>query len=115
MRADLMERGARQYAGNCVGCHGASGEGIAQAYPALAGNPGVIMNSTINAIRVMLNGGLPPGTRDNPRPYGMPPFAQQSSDEDIAAVLTYVRNSWGNRAPAVSPADVQRFREVPVE
>ncbi len=88
---------------------------IARAYPALASNPGVIMNSTINAIRVVLNGGLPPGTSGNPRPYGMPPFAQQSSDEDIAAVLTYVRNSWGNRAPAVSPADVQRYRSVPVE
>ena len=73
------------------------------------------MNSTINAIRVVLNGGLPPGTNGNPRPYGMPPFAQQLSDEDIAAVLTYVRNSWGNRAPAVSPADVQRYRSVPVE
>ena len=81
-----------------------------RAYPALARNPGVIMNSTINAIRVVLNGGFAPGTAGNPRPYGMPPFAQQLNDEDIASVLTFVRNSWGNRAPAVAPADVQRYR-----
>lgn len=115
MRADLMERGARVYLDRCLACHRESGEGVVRAYPALASNPGVIMNSTINAIRVVLNGGLPPGTTGNPRPYGMPPFAQQLSDEDIAAVLTYVRNSWGNRAPAVSPADVGRYRAVPVE
>ena len=45
----------------------------------------------------------------------MPPFAQKLDDEDIAAVLTYARNSWGNRAPAVAPAEVRRYRSVPVE
>jgi mono/diheme cytochrome c family protein len=115
MRADLMDRGARLYVDHCAACHRASGHGIPRAYPSLASNPGVIMNSTINAIRVVLNGGFAPGTSGNPRPFGMPPFAQKLSDEDIAAVLTYVRNSWGNRAPAVSPADVQRYRSVPVE
>ena len=115
MRADLMERGTRVYTDRCVGCHGTAGEGVPRAYPALARNPGVIMNSTINAIRVVLNGGFPPGTAGNPRPFGMPPFAQKLSDEDVAAVLTYVRASWGNRAPAVAPADVQRYRSVPIE
>jgi len=115
MREDLMKRGARVYADACVDCHRTNGEGVARAYPVLAQNPSVIMNSTINAIRMVLNGGFPPSTDGNPRPYGMPPFAQRLSDEDIAAVLTYVRNSWGNRAPAVSPADVQRYRSVPVD
>ncbi len=62
MRADLMTKGARVYADECVGCHQAAGQGVPRAYPALAGNPGVIMGSTINAIRAVLNGGLPPGT-----------------------------------------------------
>ena len=115
MRADLMKRGAQVYGEQCVACHRADGEGVARAYPALARNPGVIMGSTINAIRVVLNGGFPPGTAGNPRPYGMPPFAQKLSDEDVASVLTYVRNSWGNQAPAVPPADVQRYRAVPIE
>lgn len=115
MRAGLRERGARVYADQCAGCHRDGGEGVPRAYPALARNPGVIMGSTVNAIRVVLNGGFPPGTSANPRPFGMPPFAQTLSDEDIAAVLTYVRSSWGNQAPAVPPADVQRYRAVPIE
>ena len=115
MRADLMKRGGQVYTEQCVACHRADGEGVARAYPALARNPGVIMGSTINAIRVVLNGGFPPGTAGNPRPYGMPPFAQKLSDDDVASVLTYVRNTWGNQAPAVPPADVQRYRAVPIE
>ncbi len=115
MRSDLLEHGARVYGDQCVGCHQAGGEGVARAYPALARNPGVIMNSTINSIRVVLNGGFAPGTATNPRPFGMPPFAQKLNDEDIASVLTFVRNSWGNKAPAVAPADVQRYRSVPVD
>ncbi len=115
MRADLLRRGSQVYAEQCAGCHRSDGEGVTRAYPALARNPSVIMGSTINAIRVVLNGGFPPGTAGNPRPYGMPPFAQKLSDEDVASVLTYVRNSWGNQAPAVAPADVQRYRAVPIE
>ena len=115
MRVDLMTRGTRVYAEQCVGCHQENGQGVPRAYPALARNPGVIMSSTINAIRAVLNGGLPPGTEGNPRPFGMPPFAQKLNDEDIASVLTYVRASWGNRAPAVAPAEVQRYRSVPIE
>ena len=115
MRVDLMEQGARVYAEQCVGCHRDAGQGVPRAYPALARNPGVIMNSTINAIRAVLNGGLPPGTAGNPRPFGMPPFAQRLTDAQIAAVLTYVRNSWGNSAPAVAPAEIQRYRSVPIE
>ena len=115
MRVELMERGARVYASQCRACHRDDGLGVPRAYPALAHNPGVIMNSTINAIRMVLNGGFPPGTTGNPRPYGMPPFAQKLDDADIAAVLTFVRNGWGNQAPAVAPADVQRYRAVPIE
>ncbi|MEO8936836.1 MAG: cytochrome c, partial [Burkholderiaceae bacterium] len=115
MRVDLLGRGAQVYVEQCAGCHRESGEGVARAYPALARNPGVIMASTINSIRVVLNGGFAPGTGGNPRPFGMPPFAQKLSDDDIASVLTYVRNSWGNKAPAVAPADVQRYRSVPIE
>ena len=115
MRGDLTTLGARVYADHCVACHGADGQGVPRAYPALARNPGVIMGSTVNAIRAVLNGGLPPGTDNNPRPFGMPPFAQRLSDEQIGAVLTYVRSSWGNHAPAVAAAEVQRYRSVPIE
>ena len=48
-------------------------------------------NSAVNPIRMVLNGGFPPGTAGNPMPYGMPPFAQTLSDDEVAAVVTYIR------------------------
>ena len=63
-----------------------------------------------NAIKAVLNGGYAPATAGNPRPYGMPPFFQRLSTSDVAAVLTYVRASWGNGAAAVSANDVERYR-----
>ena len=63
----------------------------------------------------MLFGGFPPSTEGNPRPYGMPPFYQDLSDEDVAAVVTYIRQTWGNSAAAVSHAEVDRGRKVPVD
>src|SRR3546814_2697134 len=50
--------------------------------------------SPVNPIRLMLFGGYTPGTVGNPRPFGMPPFSQSLSDQQIADVLTYVRSSW---------------------
>ena len=55
-------------------CHGDEGKGQPPAYPPLAGNQSITMSSPVNSIRMVLNGGYPPGTRKNPRPYGMPPF-----------------------------------------
>lgn len=53
-------------------------------------------------------GGYAPATEGNPRPYGMPPFGHVLTDEDIAAVLTYVRGSWGNKSSEVSLLQVMR-------
>jgi mono/diheme cytochrome c family protein len=70
------------------------------------------MGSAVNPIRMVLNGGYPPGTAVNPMPYGMPPFAQIMNDEDIAAVVTYIRVSWGNRGQPVSAAEVNLLRSA---
>ena len=50
--------------------------GMPPDYPPLAGNQSIQMESAVNPIRMVLNGGFPPGTAGNPMPYGMPPFAQ---------------------------------------
>jgi mono/diheme cytochrome c family protein len=71
------------------------------------------MRTAANPIRMVLNGGFAPGTAGNPRPYGMPPFRALLSDDEVAAVVSYVRNSWGNRAGFVSPVEVDRFRSAP--
>jgi len=111
----LVARGEKLYEDRCADCHQRGGEGVPRIYPPLANNESIVMRYPINAIRVVVNGGFPPSTQDNPRPYGMPPFGQDLSDEDIAAVVSYVRQSWGNRAPAVSPAEIAGARAIPVD
>jgi mono/diheme cytochrome c family protein len=105
-----VARGAEVYHDHCAACHGDYGEGAYPAYPALAGNPSATEGVAANAIKAVLNGGYAPVTAGNPRPYGMPPFFNTLRDADIAAVVTYVRTSWGNTGTPVSTFDVERFR-----
>jgi mono/diheme cytochrome c family protein len=106
----LLSFGKPIYDRECSGCHGAAGVGMPPHYPPLAGNPSIQMGSAVNAIRMVLNGGYPPGTAGNPRPYGMPPFAQRLSDDEVAAVVTYIRTSWGNRGEPVSARQANELR-----
>lgn len=110
MRARVAERGAKLYGERCVQCHGEQGQGVPGAYPPLAGNRAISLPVTANLVQVVLYGGFPPATRGNPRPFGMPPYATVLSDADVAAVLSHIRGSWGNHAPAVSELDVSRQR-----
>lgn len=104
-------RGAKVYEQHCAQCHGEQGEGQAGAFPALAGNRAVVMDDPTNVLRVLLQGGYLPATAGNPRPHGMPPFLQTLEDEDLAAVATFVRSAWGNRAGRVDTIDAHRARE----
>lgn len=108
--APVLDRGAKVYEQNCAKCHGEQGQGVPGAYPPLAGNRAVTLPVTSNLVQVVLNGGFPPATRGHPRPFGMPPFATTLSDADVAAVLTYVRASWNNRAAPVSELQVGQQR-----
>ncbi|MBV7541849.1 cytochrome c [Acidovorax sp. sic0104] len=109
--AAAMARGSKVYEQQCAQCHGEQGQGQAGAFPALAGNRAVLLADPTNVVRVVLQGGYLPATAGNPRPHGMPPFQQLLGDEDVAAVATFVRNSWGNRAPGVGTIEVYRARE----
>jgi mono/diheme cytochrome c family protein len=111
----VMKLGGQLYDNHCADCHGADGRGSAPAYPPLAGNRALTMEEPVNAIRIVLNGGFPPATAGNPRPYGMPPYSPVLSDAEVAAVVSYVRASWGNAAPAVMPAQVNKYRAVPLD
>ena len=105
-----LTRGADIYATRCAQCHGDEGQGRARAYVPLAGNRAVLRDPPANLVQVVLGGAFPASTAGNPRPFGMPPFATELGDEDVAAVLSYIRNAWGNRGAAVQPLDVQRWR-----
>jgi mono/diheme cytochrome c family protein len=111
----LLAFGQTVYEAHCASCHGKDGLGMPPAYPPLAGNPSIQMQSAVNPIRMVLNGGFPPGTAGNPRPYGMPPFAQSLSDDEIAAVVTYIRVAWGNQGTAVSARDANELRTAPLD
>ncbi|MFZ6730853.1 c-type cytochrome [Undibacterium sp. Ji42W] len=111
----VMKQGGALYKTHCMDCHGAQGEGASNIYPALKSNPGLLSHALSNPVRMVLSGGFPPVTKDNPRPYGMPPFAHILTDSEVALVLSYVRNAWGNKAEPVTPAEVNRYRTAAME
>ena len=101
-----------QFRHYCADCHGAQGQGgAAGAFPPLAGNRAVLRSDPGNMLRSMLHGGYAPATAGNPAPHGMPPFMQTLGDAEIAALATYIRQSWGNQAPAVATMEVFRARQ----
>ena len=99
-------QGEKIYSTHCAQCHGEQGQGVSAIYAALAGNRAVTMANPANLVRVVVQGGFAPATTGNPRPFGMPPFRQTLDDAQIAAVLSYIRQAWGNEASAVSPLEV---------
>ena len=112
LRPSVAELGGRIYRDNCAQCHGEHGEGVAGAYPSLAGNRAVNLPVTSNLVQVVLGGGFPPSTAGNPRPFGMPPYATLLTDAEAAAVISYVRMSWGNDSGGVSEVEVTQERSA---
>lgn len=110
----LVRLGSKIYDAQCATCHGKRGEGKLPDFPPLANNQSIQMTSAVNPIRMVLNGGYAPGTAKNPSPYGMPPFAQSLSDEEVAAVVTFIRTAWGNRGTAVTAKEANALRSAPL-
>ena len=99
---DLKQRGAKVYAANCAACHQASGKGVPPTFPALDGSK-IVNGPKAAHIDRVLHG--KPGT-------AMAAFGKQLSDVEIAAVVTYERNSWGNKTgDAIQPAEVKAARK----
>lgn len=114
-KKQMMQQGAVLYRTHCMDCHGSQGEGVASVYPALKANPGLQMSSIATPLRIILAGGFAPVTQLNPRPYSMPPFGPILSDGEVAILLSYIRNSWGNKAALVTAAEVNHYRTVPMD
>jgi ubiquinol-cytochrome c reductase cytochrome b subunit len=98
--------GATVYGQSCAGCHGANGAGIAGAFPPLAGNPLVVGDKT-KVIQIVAKGLSGPievkGSKYNGQ---MPAWKGNLTNKQIADVITYIRNAWGNKADPVTEADV---------
>jgi cytochrome c oxidase subunit 2 len=98
---ELIARGEKVYAANCVACHQATGRGNPPAFPPLAGSK-VVNGAEEPQVDIVLNG--KPNT-------AMAAFGKQLNDTEIAAVVTFTRNSWGNKASDVQPAEVKARRK----
>jgi cytochrome c6 len=94
----VAQSGADLFAQNCAACHQPAGEGVAGAFPALAGNKFVQGDAKDPAWVVTHGRG------------GMPNFAEDLDDAQIASILTFVRSSWGNKAGPVDAATVKSVR-----
>ncbi len=95
-KAALMERGEGIYTHSCVRCHHADGSGYLDLFPALAGNPIVTLHDPVPVIQVIQHGR-----------GSMPAYRDVMSNDEMAAVITYIRNSWGNEAPAIPPRQIR--------
>jgi mono/diheme cytochrome c family protein len=104
-----MKAGRAGYDINCVACHGPDGKGNA-LFPPLAGNPNVLQVRDNTILRVVLAGTRAAATAGAPTGPAMPSLAWKLSNQQAADILTYVRNNWGNSAPAVSAETVERIR-----
>ncbi|CAD5106692.1 hypothetical protein PSEWESI4_00959 [Pseudomonas carbonaria] len=100
---ELMARGEKAYNATCVACHQAGGEGLPPMFPALKGSP-IATGPAEPHIAIVVNG--KPGT-------SMAAFGKQLSEVDIAAIITYERNAWGNKVgDMVTPKDVLAFKQA---
>lgn len=99
--------GKQLYVTNCSACHQQNGEGLAGAFPSLKGSSIVNDEDPETLIRIILRG------YDARQEYGvMPGFADRLSDEEIAAIATHERNSWGNSAGKIDAEQVAKIRKI---
>jgi len=107
---EAVGAGGAIYADECSACHGPDGKGVPYLFPSLAGSPNVRSADPASLVRVLLEGARSVATTGEPTGPGMPSFAWKLNDDQAAAVLTYIRNSWGSSAPAVDPHQVSQAR-----
>lgn len=105
-----MAAGKAIYEDRCAACHISSGAGVPTLFPRLAQAPLIQSADPTSLIRVVLIGSRAGATSTAPTAPAMPSFGWNLSDTEVADVLTYIRNAWGNAAPAVQSTDVTTLR-----
>jgi mono/diheme cytochrome c family protein len=105
-----MVAGAAIYRDQCSACHGLDGKGVAELFPSVADSSMVKSNDPTTSIRIVLRGARSVGTTAQPTASGMPSYGRQLDDDEVAAVLTYMRNSWGGAANPVTSEQVSKVR-----
>ena len=105
-----MVAGLAIYKDNCAACHTDAGTGAPHLFPRLAGSAVVQSDDPTTLIHLVLTGGRAGGTAAAPTAPAMPAFGWRLNDADVATLLTYVRNAWGNAAPPVKADQVKALR-----
>src|SRR5262249_7724975 len=105
-----MVAGGAIYRDQCSACHGLDGKGIAELFPSIADSSMVRSDDPTTSIRIILPGPRSVGTSAQPTAPGMPSYGRQLDDDQVAAVLTYIRNSWGGAAKPVTSDWVSQVR-----
>ncbi|STQ47100.1 cytochrome c [Ewingella americana] len=111
-KGDLAATGAQLYMDNCADCHLASGQGEKNKYPQLAQNPVVVSADPSSMINIVLRGAHSPVTVTSGKGAKMPAFADRLEDQEVADVVNFIRNGWGNQAERVSAAQVKAMRKL---
>ncbi len=106
----VMKAGKAVYLDRCSACHMSSGAGAERLFPALAKAPVVNGDDPTSLIRVVLQGSQAAYTPARPTTPAMPSYGWNLGDAEVANVLTYIRNSWGNAAAPVTPDQVGKLR-----
>jgi mono/diheme cytochrome c family protein len=109
--APEMTAGGAIYRDQCSACHGLDGKGIDRLFPSVANSSMARADDPTSVIRIVLRGARSVATDKEPTAPGMPSYGWQLNDGQVANVLNFIRNSWGNAAPAVSPDEVGRLRK----
>lgn len=108
---DKSNHGGQAYLDNCAACHRSDGKGYSNTFPQLAHNPALLSEDPSSVISIILNGSRAPITDSSATGLTMPDFAWRLSDEQIAQIANFVRNSWGNKAAPVNAEQVKKIRE----
>jgi mono/diheme cytochrome c family protein len=106
-----MKAGSEIYAHACVSCHETDGSGAPRIYPPLPGNANLQSADPSSTLRIILDGAQTVTTPRAPNAGSMPAYAKQLSDQQVADVTNYIRNSWGNAAPPVTAEQVEKARK----
>lgn len=107
-----MRRGAAIYSDACASCHLENGVGQPRYFPPLGPNAMLQQADPIGLEHLILAGGRIGISPSRPSPLTMPSFAWKLNDQEVADVSTFIRNSWGNQAAAVSVSDVRTARKL---
>lgn len=108
--ANQMRDGEAIYVDSCSACHAQNGEGVPQFFPPLRGDANLQQRDPTTTVHFILTGIQSTPTQAWPTGFSMPAYAWKLTDGEVAAVENYIRNAWGNSAPAISAGDVASLR-----